>query len=214
MPITTNLINSTINKPEAISEAVKALSAGNLIIFPTETVYGLGCDFFNAESRKKIYEIKSRSPSKQIAGYISNIKMINQLVDFLPEIFYKISEKFLPGPLTIILKSGKNIISRGFGDTIGIRYPKNDVTLEIIESFGKPMAGTSANISGESSPVFAMVAFKDFEGLIALIIDDGPTCFGAESTVIDISTGKPVLLREGAIRAGEIEDTIDLKFNN
>ena len=186
---------------KAIDLAIEALSNHQPIVFPTETVYGIGCRLSDLEAVKKIYEIKKRNAKKPLAAHISNIKQVNNLVSEKPAIFAELNEKYLPGPLAIIMKKKTYIsdqITSGF-NTISIRYPDNDACLKIIDAIGEPLVATSANFSGEPAIISGQEAYQKLKGYIALIIDDGITKYQKESTVISIVKNKIEVLRQGVL---------------
>ena len=209
----TKIVNFTKNK-NIITEAIDILRVGSVIAFPTETVYGIGCDFRNNEAIKKIYQIKGRSFDKPLAAHIGDFEQIKMLSDEIPDIFYRLAEVFLPGPLSIIIKkkqSVSDLMTSGL-DTVAIRFPSNSFAIELIRNFGKPLAATSANISGGQSPVNSQEVYDQLSGKIPLIIDTGETIEKIASTVISI-VGSPKILRVGAIKTEEIEAVLGQKLH-
>jgi len=195
------------NENNIIKFAVNLLKEGEVIAFPTETVYGIGCDLFNLEAVNKIYELKKRSKKNPLAAYPVDISKVTEIAIDIPDMFYALAERFLPGPLTVILKKNPIIsdeVTAGL-DTIGIRLPDNQIFIDLIKEFGGIIAGTSANLSGSLSPTVASEVAHDFKGLIPLIIDGGKAEFSIESTVISLADERPLILREGAISKEEIE---------
>ncbi|MGA2298794.1 MAG: L-threonylcarbamoyladenylate synthase, partial [FCB group bacterium] len=182
---------------EALRNSVQLIRNGNIIIFPTETVYGIGADIYNVDSIKYLYLIKKRPINKPLGAYINSISMVENICEFIPESFYILAEKFLPGPLSIILKKNKKIspIVTGGLETIAIRMPDNKFILDVLESFGNPLAGTSANISGNESAINAFQAKDFFEGKVSAIFDGGECKYGKESTLISLAGVHPKLLR-------------------
>jgi L-threonylcarbamoyladenylate synthase len=204
----TNVYNSKTNKNEAISQAILALKSNEAIVFPTETVYGIGACIFDVAAVEKVFQIKNRPLDKPMAAHVSSLEQVQLLSDNIPDLFYHLAERFLPGPLSLIIPKNENIsdvVTAGF-KTIGIRFPSNEVCREIIDLYGAPLAATSANISGGSSPQTAIDALTDLDGLVSCVIDDGATTFRKDSTVLDISGSSPRLLREGVISKIELED--------
>jgi Sua5/YciO/YrdC/YwlC family protein len=176
-----------------IEKAVKVLARDGLVVYPTETVYGLGADALSETAVLKVYEAKSREPGKPISVAVSDIEMIYAIahVDEFAEQFI---DKFLPGPVTVVLPV-KNILppdlSGGTG-TIGIRYPDHALALELISAFDSPITSTSANLSGEVSPVTANMVNVPHDYLL-----DGGKCGGTPSTVVNLATRK--IERPGAM---------------
>lgn len=161
-------------------EPAKIIKNGGLVIFPTETVYGVGANGLDKNAIKKIYEAKQRPLNKPISLLVSNIDMIENVAKDITNIEYSIIEKFFPGPLTIILKKKETIpdILTAGSDTIGIRMPANDIALNLINYAGVPLATPSANLSGKPSGTNLKDIIKDFDGNVDCFIDDGPSKIG------------------------------------
>lgn len=190
-----------------LDEPAKILRNGGIVVFPTETVYGIGANGFDTEAVKCIYKTKNRPPNKPINLLVSNIDMINQVAKDITELEYDIIKKFFPGPLTIILKKKDivpNIVTAN-GDTVGVRMPANEIALKLIEKAGVPLATPSANISGKTSGVNLPDIMKDFEGKVDYFIDDGPSKIGYASTIVQIIDGVPHILRQGSITEEDIK---------
>ncbi len=210
----THIYNSKRNKNEAIMQAVKHLKNKEAIVFPTETVYGIGACIFDVRAVEKVFQIKNRPLDKPMAAHISSMDQVTILSSNIPDIFYQLAEKYLPGPLSLIIpKNDKisDVVTAGF-KTIGIRFPSNEICLEIISEYGTPLAATSANISGSKSPQSADDAINHLIGMVPCVIDDGETQYKKDSTVLDISSSKPRLLREGAITKSELEIFLKCKL--
>ncbi len=186
---------------ENLTEARDLIKSGELVAFPTETVYGLGADGLNEKAVEKIFIAKGRPQDNPLILHISHMRMLNPLVENIPEDAKLLMEEFWPGPLTIIFNKSKivpDIISGGL-DTVAIRMPKNEIALELINLSETPIAAPSANISGRPSPTDAKTCYEDLKSKIELIIDGGDTLVGLESTVIDMTGEVPTILRPGAI---------------
>lgn len=191
-----------------LDESAKIIRNGGIVVFPTETVYGIGANGFDAEAVKQIYEVKQRPLSKPINLLVSNIDMIKQVAKDITEVEYALIEKFFPGPLTIILKK-KDIVPdvvTANGDTVGVRMPANDIALKLIEKAGVPLATPSANISGKPSGINLDDIMKDFKGKVDYFIDDGPSKIGLASTIVQVIDGVPHILRQGSISEEEIKE--------
>ena len=200
-----------INPANDINTAIEILANGNPIAFPTETVFGIGADIFNAEACSKIYDIKSRDIGKPLSAHVSSIAMAESLILNPNELFHKLAEKFLPGPLAIICPKNhlvSDAVTAGL-NTISIRYPSHPDCLTLIDKFGKPLAATSANISGEKSLDNSNDVMNVFSGAISAIII-GECSVGIESTIISI-VDSPKIFRIGAISREEIEDYLNCK---
>ena len=204
----TKILTSQNNLNEIVRLSSDLLLKGEIIAFPTETVYGIGCLLNETESIENIFKLKGRNKNKPLAAHISDLSMVKKLSDNLPDIFYKIADKFMPGPISIIIDksdSVSDIITSGLS-SIGVRFPDNDIFNAICQNVGQPIVATSANISGKSSPENAESVIRDFNGKLPLIIDDGETKYKQDSTVIKISDNKINVLRNGAIDIQNFEE--------
>lgn len=184
-----------------IAEAAKVINDGGLVAFPTETVYGLGANALDEEAVKKIFIAKGRPQDNPLIVHISCKEQLNKYVKTIPEIATKLIKKFWPGPLTIIFEKKSvipNITSANL-QTIGIRMPNNKVALKLIEESGVPIAAPSANISGKPSTTEMERCIEDFDGRIDYILGSDKSDIGLESTIIDITSNPPCILRPGGI---------------
>ncbi|MBQ7151457.1 MAG: threonylcarbamoyl-AMP synthase [Synergistaceae bacterium] len=212
-------ITATPNKwnpePEIISCAAEIINASGLVAFPTETVYGLGANALDPEAVKKIYEAKGRPSDNPLILHVSNYSQVEELV-FTNELAEKLAGNFWPGPLTLVLKA-KNIVplvTRGGLDTAALRMPDNPIALALIEKAGKPIAAPSANISGRPSPTDFESVLHDMCGRVEMILDGGELEIGIESTVIDITNPKKILmLRPGGMPRELIEEVLKMKLD-
>ncbi len=188
--------------------AANIIKKGGIVIFPTETVYGIGTNGLDEEAVKKLYEVKDRPLNKPISLLVSNFDMINQVAKDITEMEYKIMKNFFPGPLTIILnkKSCVPDILTAKGNTVGIRMPDNEIALKLIELSGVPIATPSANISGRPSGIDIEDIKKDFEGKVDLFIDSGKSKIGNGSTIVKVEDNEIKILRQGIITKEQIED--------
>jgi L-threonylcarbamoyladenylate synthase len=193
-----------------INEASRILLDEGLVAFPTETVYGLGALGLDETAVKKIYIAKGRQSNNPLILHVSSLTMAKSLVLDWPEIGDLLAEKFWPGPLTLVLKKAVHVpnIVTGGGDTVAIRMPSHPIAHALIQAVGAPLAAPSANRSLELSPTKAEHVMKHLNGRIDLILDGGPTEAGLESTVIDLTTTLPTLLRPGPIPRSKIESVI------
>ncbi|MDQ1267019.1 MAG: L-threonylcarbamoyladenylate synthase [Bacteroidota bacterium] len=210
----TKLLKVEDNREHAINEAVSILKNSEIIVFPTETVYGIGCSIYDELSINRIYEIKGRSAEKPLAAHVSSIDMIKDICQDLPDAFFALADKFLPGALSVILNAKSKLPEsiRKKNNTVSVRYPDNEITLEIINKLGEPLAATSANISGMPSSRNASEADAYFNGVIAAIIDGGACRFGIESTILSLTDDSPKVLREGFIKIQDIENVLNRKL--
>jgi len=197
-------------KAKAIALAAKIIREGGLVAFPTETVYGLGADALNSKAVKRIYEVKGRPPDNPIIVHIAEKNDIYKLAKCVPKKAKKLVQKFWPGPLTLVLKKAKKVpkITTGGLDTIAIRMPANEIALALIKKSHTPIAAPSANLSGKPSPTSTSHVLHDLNGKIEAIIDGGKTKIGVESTVLDLTTEPPTLLRPGGVTLEELEKVL------
>ena len=190
-----------------LKEPAQIIKNGGIVVFPTETVYGIGTNGLNENSIKRLYEVKQRPLNKPISLLVNGIEMIEQITQNISELEYKLIKKFMPGPFTIILKKKDivpNILTAN-GDTVGIRMPENKVALKLIEYAGVPIATPSANISGKPSGTTLDMINNDFGEKVDYFIDGGKSKIGVASTIVQVIGGKPHILREGAILKEDID---------
>lgn len=193
-----------------IPEAVAALKRGELVAFPTETVYGLGADATNVTAVGKVYAAKGRPTDNPLIVTVADADMVGQYAAITP-LAAKLMEAFWPGPLTIILNILPGRLSMkvtGGLQTAAFRNPDNALTRKLIATADVPIVGPSANTSGKPSPTTADHVLHDLDGKIAGVLDDGPTQVGVESAIIDLTVTPPAILRPGAIGPDELEPLI------
>lgn len=196
--------------PCAIAEAAKIIRQGGLVAFPTETVYGLGANALDESAVRKIFVAKERPAWDPLIVHISNLKMLEQLVDEMPEQFNKLASRFMPGPLTIVMRKKPvvpDIVTAGL-PTVAVRMPNHPVALKLIEASAVPIAAPSANRFGRPSPTTAEHVLQDLAGRIDAVLDAGPTQVGVESTVLDLTKIQPVILRPGGISKEMLEEVL------
>ena len=184
---------------------------GGIVVFPTETVYGIGTNGLDKDAVKRLYNIKKRPLNKPISLLVSDFEMIEKVVKDISELEYKIMKKFFPGPLTIILNKKDivpDIVTSG-GSTVGIRMPDEEITRKLIEYAGVPIAAPSANISGEPSGIDIKDIIKEFGDKVDYYIDGGKSKIGIGSTIVKVENNTIKILREGSISKKEIEDLIN-----
>lgn len=192
-------------------ECGKTLREGGLVVFPTETVYGLGANALNSEAVKKIFEAKGRPQDNPLIVHVWNIESIKPLVKEIPDIAYELMRKFWPGPMTIILPKSDLIpeeTSAGL-DSVGIRMPSSLIARELIKIAEVPVAAPSANISGRPSPTDVERCIEDLMGKVDYIIGGEKCDVGVESTVIDCTTYPPCVLRPGGITLEMLREVDD-----
>lgn len=195
---------------ESLKLAKKYILNGELVGFPTETVYGLGAIAYSDEAVKKIFEAKGRPQDNPLIVHVHKDYDVDKLVYVDYDYVYKLREAFLPGPLTMVYRS-KGMISPvatcGL-DTVGIRIPSSEAAQAFLRAVDVPVAAPSANVSKHTSPVTAMHVYEDLQGKIPLILDGGKCSGGIESTVLDVTTDTPIILRSGLVTADMIKSVV------
>lgn len=192
--------------------AAKALLNGELVGIPTETVYGLGANGMNEDAVAKIFAAKGRPQDNPLILHISDMDMLQMTAQDVSDIGNRLGERFWPGPLTMVFKRKSNvpsIVSAGLW-TVAVRMPSHPVARELIHLCGFPIAAPSANLSGTPSPTSAQHVFEDLNGKIPYIIDGGDCNIGLESTVINLSSEIPIILRPGRITKDDIEEALGM----
>ena len=201
--VTPDMLDKSKNE---IKNAAEIIKQGGLVAFPTETVYGLGGDGTNPDAAMKIYSAKGRPSDNPLIIHIAKPQDAEGYT-FTNETYYKLADKFMPGPLTVVMRSKPSIPSqtRGGLDTVAVRCPSNSVARMLIELSGCPIAAPSANLSGSPSPTDATHVIDDMQGRIDAIIDGGSCEIGLESTIVKIEDdGSLILLRPGKITVDEL----------
>lgn len=195
---------------EVIKEASDILHAGDMVAFPTETVYGLGANALDEMASKKIYAAKGRPSDNPLIVHVANEQQILPLVKEIPESARKLMKAFWPGPLTIIFNKSDVVPygTTGGLDTVAIRMPNHKVALTLIEESNIPIAAPSANTSGRPSPTTAMHVMDDLNGKISMVIDGGEVGIGIESTIVDVTGDIPMILRPGYINKKMLEEVV------
>lgn len=198
-----------VKAKDGIDEGARILKDGGLVVFPTETVYGLGANAYNENAVANIFKAKGRPQDNPLIVHISSFDQVKDIAVDVPDEFYKLAERFMPGPLTVILKKSDKIpyVVTAGGETVGVRMPDNAYTRQLIaKSF--PLAAPSANRSKHISPTTAQHVYEDLNGEVDLILDDGACQVGIESTVLDLTVDVPTILRPGAVTADMLLDVV------
>ena len=193
-------------EPKAIEKAAQLLKAGGLVAFPTDTVYGVGAHGFSPQAVEKIYQVKGRPLNRAIPLLLAGAQSLSHVAqDITPEAWLLV-EKFWPGALTVVLRRRPVVpdIVTGGGPTVALRVPDHAFTLRLIRAAGSPLATTSANLTGHPDPRTAQEVANYLEGRIDLILDGGRCPGGIPSTVVDLTTTPPVIVRPGAIPSQEL----------
>ena len=203
-------IDSAAPDRNTIVEAAAIIRAGQLVAFPTETVYGLGADALSPMGLGRIYAVKGRPPDNPLILHVGSPEQLPLIVADIPTVAYRLMQAFWPGPLTLILPKTSRVpdLATAGLATVGVRMPGHPVALALINAAETPLAAPSANRSGFPSPTTAHHVFDDLPGCLPLILDAGPTRIGLESTVLDVTSTPPTLLRPGGITREAIEAII------
>ncbi len=190
---------------ESMAEAVRILLAGGLVAFPTDTVYGVGAHAFQPQAVEKLYTAKIRARDKAIPLLLARADELSLVAESLPPTAGPLVEKFWPGGLTLVVRK-RAIVSDvvSSGPTVAVRVPAHPVPQALIAAMGAPLAATSANRAGHPSPVTAQDVVRELTGRVELILDGGPCPGGIPSTVLDLTTDPPMVLRAGAITEEDI----------
>jgi L-threonylcarbamoyladenylate synthase len=195
---------------EAIELAATILGNGGLVAFPTETVYGLGADAMNENAVRRIFEAKGRPADNPCIVHVDGREMLDRVAGGVGDKAECLIQRFWPGPLTLVLERKPEVapsVSAGLA-TVAVRMPGNKIALELIQAAGAPIAAPSANASGRPSPTTAAHVLEDLGGRIDLILDGGTTNIGIESTVLDLTTDPPMILRPGWITKEALSEAI------
>ncbi|MCT4635753.1 MAG: L-threonylcarbamoyladenylate synthase [Rickettsiales bacterium] len=198
----------------ALKKIVRVIDDGGVVAFPTETVYALAADAGNPQAVEKIYEVKRRANDKPLPVLVGDVYQAKRIVEF-DDRAKKLALILFPGPITIVLKTkihsnlAKNV-NQAIG-TVGIRMPNSIPALKILQAVGRPLVGTSANISNTQSAVDAYQVLAEFDNKIDIVIDKGATEIGIASTIVDLTTEDTKILREGAIPSQRILDILSIR---
>jgi len=195
-------------REKEMDEIIAVLKSGELVVFPTDTLYGIGADPFNENSVKKVFIVKERPFDMPLSIAVSNEKMMES-VAVLNENARKIIRRFMPGPITIMLTKKPSIpdILTSGSNQVGIRIPDHPFAIRLIDRFG-PITATSANLHSHPDPVDAGIAQRDLKGHVALCVDCGKTKHAEPSTIVDVSDGTVEVIRKGVISQEQIEDAL------
>lgn len=202
--------------PEALEAAVLGLRAGKLVVFPTETVYGLGADARNPEAMKRLYDVKGRPADHPVIVHIADAQQLDDWAIDIPPAAYRLADAFWPGPLTLILKKQPQVLDQVTGGqpTIGLRVPNHPVALALLNQFGDGIAAPSANRFQQISPTLLHRALPEpisnaeAKANIAARLEGGPCQIGIESTIVDLTQATARILRPGAITPEALESVL------
>lgn len=198
-----------VKAEEGLDEAVSLIKKGELVVFPTETVYGLGADAFNGKAVEKIFAAKGRPQDNPLIVHIASPEQVRDIAVDIPSEFFLLAQKFMPGALTVVLPKSDKIpfVVTAGGNTVAVRMPDNKYARELIAR-SAPLAAPSANRSKHVSPTTAQHVYDDLKGEVGLILDDGPCGVGIESTVLDLTSETPAILRPGAVTAEMLAEVL------
>jgi L-threonylcarbamoyladenylate synthase len=196
--------------PQTIRRARRMLRSGQIVAFPTDTVYGVGADAFQPEAVAALYSVKNRPRNKAIPILVSQVEDIARVARAVPIAAWELVQRFWPGGLTLVLPRAERVpaIVTAGGSSVAVRCPDHPVPLDLMNAIGAPLAATSANLSGQASPSNARQVLIQLAGRVPLIIDGGECPGGISSTVLDLSVTPPRILRVGAIPATELRDLL------
>ena len=196
--------------PAALARAADCLRRGGLVAFPTETVYGLGVNALDRDAVRRLFAAKQRPPNDPLIVHVTSIDSIAALAAQVPESVYRLARRFWPGPLTVIVPKSLQVpdeVTAGL-PTVAVRVPIHPVARALIEAAGVPVAAPSANLFSRPSPTQASHVIDDLDGRIDLVIDGGVTAIGVESTVLDLTSDPPRVLRPGAITVDMLREVL------
>lgn len=205
-----------MESPAIIARALAILRRGGFIGLPTETVYGLAADAENELAVRRIFAAKGRPVDHPVIVHLADAKLLSQWAIEIPDSAWRLAAAFWPGPLTIILRRSDKAapaVSGGLS-TIGLRVPSHPVAQQVLQAFGGGLAAPSANRFGRVSPTMSQHVRDEFGDSIELVLEGGPCAVGLESTIVDLSTAEPALLRYGAITPEQIEAVLDRRLGN
>lgn len=193
-----------------LDNAARTIQNGELVLFPTETVYGIGANALNDEAVKKIFIAKGREQDNPLILHISDMEMLSQITENISELEYKLMDNFWPGPFTIVLNKKEGIanVATCNGDTVGVRMPSNKIAHDLIKKSGCPIAAPSANISGKPSGTKLEDIIEELQDKVDYVLDGGESDIGLESTVVRVIDNEVRILRPGKITKEDIEKVV------
>jgi len=200
--------------PPQLAEAVEALRRGELVGLPTETVYGLAADAANPEAVRRIFALKGRPADHPLIVHLGEAAQIDAWARDIPPAARTLAQRFWPGPLTLILRRARGMHDAVTGgqDTVGLRVPAHPVALALLKAFGGGLAAPSANRFGHVSPTTAQHVREEFGEALPVVLDGGPCPVGIESTIVDLSSGAPRVLRPGRIGVDQLEGALGIRL--
>lgn len=205
------VVSKHVDNDEIYQQVVDSLLSGEVVAFPTETVYGLGAIATNEDAVQKIFQVKGRPADNPLIVHIASHEQVSRFVETIPPLATQLMENFWPGPLTLVFKRKPSVLAPSVTpnvETVGLRVPDHPVALRLLTQLDEPVAAPSANKSGRPSPTIAAHVYEDLQEIIPFILDGGQTGLGVESTVLDVTTTPPTLLRPGGVTKEQIEEVI------
>jgi len=201
--------------PDSIRQAADAIRNGELVIFPTETVYGLAADALDESAVGRVFEAKGRMESQPLPVQVACVEQLARVAANVPEAAVKLARAFWPGPLTLVLEKAESSSDLVTGATgkVGVRVPDHPVALALLRELGTPIVASSANRSGEPPARNGEDAIRQLGGSVAVVLDSGESAIGVASTVVDVTVDPPVILRRGAITDRQIEKALKEREN-
>ncbi len=199
-----------LREEKGIKQAAELILNGEVVAFATETVYGLGADYKNIEAVERIFKLKGRPHSNPLIVHLAKPEDVHLVADDVPKVFFELAKHFMPGPLSVILKKNSTVpdIVSANTNTVAIRVPNNYYVRKLIE-LSSPLAAPSANKSSFISPTSAEHVLGEFEGRIPLVLDGGECNVGIESTLLDLTTATPTILRQGSLSPKMLSKVLD-----
>ncbi|MBO5408233.1 MAG: threonylcarbamoyl-AMP synthase [Clostridia bacterium] len=203
-------MDTIVIQPTGLEQAAELIQHGETVVFPTETVYGLGADATNPDAVLKIFKAKNRPADNPLIVHVSSLSMIEEVTSDFNEVAKTVAKHFMPGPITLVLKKAAHIpdaVSAGL-PTVGVRFPKHPVARELITKAGTPISAPSANISGTVSATSFSDVYRELNGCVGGIVCGDDCEFGIESTVLDVTGEIPVILRPGSITLEMLQEIL------
>jgi L-threonylcarbamoyladenylate synthase len=207
------LTTSGSSKMRNVRAAARLICNGQLVAFPTETVYGLGASAYNAGAVREIFRVKGRPLDNPLIVHLWSLDQVHLLAREVPLMFWLLAREFMPGPLTLVVKKARRVpalVTAGLS-TVALRMPDHPIARILLKQANVPVVAPSANLSGRPSPTAAQHVKEDLDGKVAAILDGGRCKIGVESTVLDITRRVPVILRPGGVTKEQIEEALRMK---